>query len=99
MEKGGCTYIMTNKHHTTLYVGATVDIFTRTTQHKEKYYVKSFTAKYNCDKLVWYESFYSFEEALAREKQIKGWTRKKKVELIESMNPEWKDLFDYIPGS
>ena len=96
MVKGGAVYIMTNKTHTTLYVGVASDLFSRVYQHKTNYYPKSFTAKYNCHKLVYYEPFHSIEEAIAREKQVKGGSRNKKVELIYSLNPTWKDLFDEI---
>lgn len=87
---------MTNRHNTTLYIGVTSDLVVRVTEHKEKEYPKSFTAKYNLNKLVYFESFFSIEEAIAREKQIKGTSREKKDGLIASKNPEWKDLFDVI---
>ena len=94
MEKGGCVYILTNKNHTTLYTGVTSDLFSRTVEHREKKYPNSFTSKYNTYKLVYYEAFHSIEEAIAGEKQIKGGSRKKKISLINKMNPEWKDLFE-----
>ena len=96
MEKGGFVYIMTNKHHTTLYTGVTSELLSRVTEHKEKKHPKSFTAKYNIDKLVYYDGFSSIEEAIAREKQIKGGSRKKKEDLITKMNPQWIDLYDEI---
>jgi putative endonuclease len=96
MVKGGAIYIMTNRTHTTLYVGVTSDLFSRVYQHKTNHYPKSFTAKYNCHKLVYFESFHSIEEDIAREKQIKGGSRKKKLELINSKNSDWKDLFEEI---
>ena len=96
MELGGVTYIMTNKNNSVLYTGATSEFHTRIIQHKEQYYKNSFTSKYQCFKLVYYELHNSIEEAINREKQIKAGSRKKKVKLIESMNPEWKDLFDEI---
>ena len=65
-------------------------------EHKEKKYPKSFTARYNLDKLVYFEIFHSIEEAIAREKQIKGGSRKAKEKLIQSMNPDWKDLFEEV---
>ena len=65
-------------------------------EHKTKLYPASFTARYNANKLVWYEFHNWIESAIDREKQIKGWLRKKKVALIESMNPNWKDLYDKI---
>jgi putative endonuclease len=91
---GGAVYIMTNKHHTTLYVGVTADLVTRVMEHRENAYSKSFTARYNLHKLVYYESFAHIEEAIDREKQIKAGSRQKKIDLINSINPQWKDLFE-----
>lgn len=96
MVRGGCIYIMTNERHTVLYVGVTADLFSRITEHKERIHVKSFTYRYNVTKLVYYESFYSIEEAIAREKQIKAGSRKAKERMINCLNPEWKDLFEEI---
>lgn len=87
---------MTNAHHTTLYVGVTSDLFIRVIKHREKVYPKSFTAKYNLTKLVYYEVFHSIEEAILREKQLKAGSRTNKIVLIHSMNPEWRDLFDEV---
>ena len=94
MEKGGWIYIMTNKNHTTLYTGVTSNLQARVWEHKHKIHPKSFTAKYNLNKLVYYETFHLIEEAIAREKQIKSGSRKKKDELIKTMNPTWKDFTD-----
>ena len=88
-------YILTNKNNTVLYTGVTNDLLERVHQHKGKL-VKGFTARYNVDKLVYYERFSHIEEAIAREKQIKAGSRKKKLDLIDSLNPEWKDLYDQI---
>ena len=96
MTKGGCIYIMTNVNRTTLYVGVTSDLYSRVLDHREKVYPKSFTARYNLSVLIYYESFYSIEEAIAREKQIKAGSRLKKEMLINSINPEWKDLFPEV---
>jgi putative endonuclease len=96
MKKGGCVYIMTNDRHTTLYVGVTSDLYGRVVEHKEKKYPRSFTARYNLNKLVYYETFHSIEEAITREKLIKGGSRKAKERLIQSMNPDWKDLFEEV---
>lgn len=93
MQKYYHVYITTNKRHTTLYVGVTNNLIKRTWEHKNKI-IPGFTKKYNCDILVYYETFTDINEAIAREKQIKGGSRKKKIELIESMNPEWRDLYD-----
>ncbi len=92
-EKYYYVYIMTNKWNTTLYTGVTNSLSKRVWDHKQKS-VKGFTSKYNLNKLVHYEIFTNIEEAIAREKQIKGGSRKKKIELIEKDNPEWKDLSD-----
>jgi putative endonuclease len=72
----------------------TSDLVDRIKKHKEKKYTKSFTARYNADKLVYFEKFDSVVEAIKREKQIKGGSRKKKIELIERINPGWNDLSD-----
>ncbi len=96
MQKGGYTYILTNKNHTTLYVGVTSNIYERTYKHKQHHYKNSFTDKYNIEILVYYESFDRIEEAISREKEIKKWIRQKKEELINSLNPEWKDLWEEI---
>ncbi len=96
MEKGGCTYIMTNKRKTTLYIGVTSNLPGRVQQHKSHYYPKSFTARYNLESCVYYESFFSIKEAIAREKEIKKWRRDKKEALINNLNPEWKDLWEEI---
>ncbi len=96
MKRGGCIYILTNKNNSTLYVGVTADLIIRVQEHRMKKYPNSFTAKYNLTKLVYYESFGSIEEAIAREKQIKGGSRLKKEMLINSINPDWTDLYDSI---
>ncbi len=84
---------MCNKNNTTIYVGATSNLIKRVCQHKNKTY-KGFTSKYNCDKFVYFEEYDSIEEAINREKQIKKGNRKVKENLINSINPEWKDLSD-----
>ncbi len=84
------TYIMTNKSRT-LYTGVTNSLERRVSEHKQKL-VPGFTSKYNITRLVYYEEFSDVRDAIAREKQIKGWLREKKIALIESVNPEWKDL-------
>ena len=87
---------MTNEYNTTLYIGVSADLPARVMEHREKVYPKSFTARYNLTKLVYFEGFYSIEEAIAREKQLKAGSRKKKEELITSLNPMWKNLYDEI---
>lgn len=83
-------YIMTNKSRT-LYTGVTNNLERRVYEHKNKL-VAGFTSKYNITQLVYYEETNDVQVALEREKQIKGWLRSKKIALIDSMNPEWKDL-------
>ncbi len=83
---------MTNKPYGVLYIGVTDNIEERIKEHKLKVYPKSFTAKYNCDKLVYFEEFENGEEAVVREKQFKKWKRDWKIELIEDMNSSWLDL-------
>lgn len=96
MERGGCVYILTNHTRTVLYIGVTSDLYFRIVEHREKKYADSFTAKYNCSKLVYYEQFDSIEEAIAKEKQLKNWRRTWKINLINQNNPNWEDLFDTI---
>ena len=88
-----CIYIMTNQFNTVLYTGVTSNLLRRVTEHKDKT-VPGFTSKYNLIKLVHYEEYATMEEAIAREKQIKGGSRQKKIDLVNSKNPEWKDLYD-----
>jgi putative endonuclease len=83
-------YIMTNQSRT-LYTGVTNNLEQRVAQHKSKQ-IPGFTAKYNITQLVYHESFTNINEAIAAEKRIKGWTRAKKIALIESQNPLWEDL-------
>ncbi len=86
---------MTNQRNTTLYTGVTGNLAKRVWEHKNKG-VKGFTEKYNIGKLVYFEVFPSPYEAIQREKQIKAGSRKKKLDLIAKMNPEWKDLSDSL---
>ena len=88
-------YIMTNKNNTTLYTGVTNDLQRRVTEHKSGK-GGDFTSKYNLVKLVYYEAGSDIKNAISREKQIKGGSRRKKVELINSINPNWVDLYDEI---
>ena len=96
MERGGYVYLMTNKNNTVIYVGVSSKLRDRVYEHKIGKYKKSFSYRYNCHKLVYYEGFVSIVEAIAREKQIKAGSRKKKEALINDMNPEWKDIYDDI---
>ena len=86
-------YMVTNKHHSVLYTGMTGDIANRGWQHKKRLF-KSFTKRYNCTKMVYFESFDNVFDAIAREKQIKGWSRKKKEWLINRVNPDWRDVYN-----
>jgi putative endonuclease len=93
MDKLYAVYIMTNKWNKVLYTGVTNDLQRRVIEHKEKT-VNGFTSRYKVDKLVYYEVTESIESAILREKQIKGGSRKDKIELVDSMNSEWRDLAD-----
>ena len=96
MKKGGCVYIITNQYNKILFTGSTTLLRARIWEHKSKAFPNSFSAKYNCNKLVWYEVFPTIMEAIEKEKQIKASNRKNKKLLIEKLNPEWKDLFDFV---
>ena len=87
--------IMANKPNTVLYTGVTNDLVKRAYEHKEKL-VDGFTKKYNITKLVYYVACEDIEQAILEEKRIKGGSRAKKIALIESMNKEWKDLYEDI---
>lgn len=89
-------YIMASNKNGTLYTGVTNDIDRRAFEHKTHMNKKSFTARYDVNKLVYIEVFENPEYAIMREKQIKSWGRNKKKDLIESVNPEWKDLFECL---
>ena len=84
-------YILTNWSNKVLYIGVTNDLQRRLYEHKNKL-VKGFTEKYNINKLVYFDSTTDVKAAIEREKQIKGWTRLKKNDLVESINPQWNDL-------
>ncbi len=90
-ERSYCVYIMTNKSDTTLYTGVTGGLEVRVLQHKQGR-IEGFTKRYRLTKLVYYEEYQYIEEAIFREKQIKAGSRKKKIALVNSMNPDWKDL-------
>ena len=93
--KTGYTYILTNKNHTVLYIGATSNLIKRIYEHKDQL-VKGFTKKYNVNKLIYYEECNDINDALQREKQIKKWNRDWKIQLIERFNPGWDDLYEDI---
>ena len=94
--KPGYNYIITNKNNTTLYVGVTSNLAQRIQKHKDKYYPKSFSARYNLNKLVYFEAFQEIGDAIAREKQLKAGNRATKIKLIESINLNWIDLYNDI---
>jgi putative endonuclease len=93
--KQPAVYIMASRRNGTLYTGVTSNLPQRAYQHKEAV-VPGFTSRYGCKLLVWYEVHETMESAILREKQIKGGSRKRKLALIESMNPSWRDLFEDI---
>jgi len=92
MEKFGYVYIMTNKNKTVLYIGVTNDLIRRVYEHKNHLIKNSFSDKYNLEYCIYYEVFTYFDLAIKREKELKKWNRKKKEDLINKMNPEWKEL-------
>ena len=89
-------YIMTNSFGNVIYTGITNDLVRRVYEHKNHFDKSSFTSRYNLKKLVYYESTSNVHSAIEREKQIKGWNRKRKDKLIESKNPQWIDLYESI---
>ena len=95
MQKCGYIYILFNKRNGTLYTGVTSNLVQIIYQHKNKV-IDGFSKKYNLDKLGYYEAFDDIESAIVREKQIKAGSRLNKIKLIESINPDWKDLYDSI---
>jgi len=84
---------MTNKNNSVIYIGVASNLLKRVYQHKTKTF-KGFTTKYNCDKLVYFEEYSDINQAITREKQLKAGNRKRKEDLINSINPEWNDLSD-----
>ena len=93
--KQPCVYIVTNQRNGTLYIGVTSNLNRRAYEHQQGF-VKGFSTKYGCKLLVWCELHETMIDAIAREKQIKGGSRAKKIALIESLNPEWRDLFETL---
>ena len=94
--KPGFVYIITNKNHTTLYVGVTSNLPSRINDHQNKRSRSSFSARYNLSKLVYWEAFQDIGDAIGREKQIKAGSRQKKINLVNFFNSEWKDLYDEV---
>jgi putative endonuclease len=95
LERHPVVYIMTNKRNGTLYTGVTSNIVQRVYQHKQAV-IPGFTKQYGCKFLVYYEQYDDMNNAIAREKQIKSGSRKKKLILIERMNPNWEDLYETL---
>jgi len=95
MDKPYYVYIMTSKWNKVLYTGVTNDLKRRVSEHKNKL-VKGFTGKYNVDKLVYYEAGEDIDSAILREKQIKGGSRDDKIQLVNSANKQWRDLYDEL---
>jgi putative endonuclease len=93
MQRQYCVYILSNQYNSVLYTGVTSNLRRRVYQHREKM-AAGFTAKYNVCKLVFYEVTDDIQAAIAREKQIKAGSRQKKIDLINGMNPEWRDLYE-----
>jgi putative endonuclease len=89
------TYILCNRHRNVLYTGATDDLKKRVYFHKQRL-IEGFTKKYNVDQLVYFEAHDSIDAALIREKQLKGYLREKKINLIRTMNPDWQDLYQTL---
>lgn len=90
--KKGYVYIITNPGRTVLYVGVTSDLMGRIAKHKNKFYPQSFSARYNCRLLMYFNEFPNIRDAIIEEKRIKAGSRRKKIELIIGMNPQWEDL-------
>ncbi|MCE0521888.1 MAG: GIY-YIG nuclease family protein [Methylacidiphilales bacterium] len=88
-------YLVTNKHNSVLYVGVTSNLEGRIFEHRERL-IEGFTKRYQVTKLIFYEDYPDPRSAIAREKQLKGWRREKKIALIEKQNPRWCDLFDEL---
>ena len=95
MKKQPAVYIMANRRNGTLYTGVTSNLPQRTWQHRTGV-IGGFTKRYGCKMLVWYELHSTMADAIAREKQIKAGSRKKKLELIEGLNPKWRDLYEEL---
>jgi len=98
MYKGGAVYIMSSPNKGSVYVGVTSDLPGRVYEHRNKVDPNSFSARYNCVMLVYYAFFDGIEEAIAEEKRIKAGNRKSKEALIQSMNPDWNDLWEESLG-
>lgn len=92
MNKVPCVYILASRRNGTLYIGVTSDLVKRIWEHKNDV-VEGFSKRYGVHLLVWYEVHSTMESAISREKTLKGWKRRYKLELIERMNPDWRDMY------
>jgi putative endonuclease len=97
MVKGGFVYLLASGRNGTLYLGVTSDLTRRMAQHRQKT-LGGFTARYSVERLVWFEALPTIEDAIAAEKTMKKWRRAWKIALIESTNPEWRNLADDVMG-
>jgi putative endonuclease len=95
MTEQYCVYILTNQRHTVLYTGVTGDLKRRIYQHREKL-LPGFTRRYNVSNLVYYDCIEDASAAIVREKQIRAGSRRKKIELVNGFNPEWRELYDEL---
>jgi putative endonuclease len=95
LPRASCVYILANRRQGTLYTGVTSNLAQRIFQHRDGM-TPGFATRYGCNRLVFYEAYERMDEAIAREKQIKGGSRAKKIALIETINPEWKDLYESL---
>ena len=96
-ERHPAVYIMSNRKNGVLYVGVTSDLIARVWQHRQKQ--TGFSARYRCDKLVWFEMHGDMHAAITREKQIKAGSRAKKIALIQANHPDWRDLYNELTGA
>ena len=95
MNREPCVYLLASRRNGTLYTGVTSDLVKRVWEHKNNV-AEGFTKRYGVHRLVWYELYSNIESAIAREKAIKEWKRQWKLELIKSLNPDWRDLFEEL---
>ena len=97
MDRQPCIYLLASNRNGTLYVGVTSNLIARISQHKE-HLVDGFSDRYDVKRLVWYEMHETMESAIQREKRIKEWNRAWKLQLIDGMNPSWRDLWPDVTG-
>ncbi|WP_223475042.1 GIY-YIG nuclease family protein [Oricola indica] len=90
---GGYVYMLASKKGGTIYIGVTADLSQRVCDHKQRINKKDFASQYGAFRLVWYEEYDDITDAIQREKSLKRWRRQWKIELIESMNPDWRELY------